>query len=93
MLGPGALVGSVHVTSRYRIDPRTDLRMLEAFYWVALRKNFHRAAEKLNTTQPAISKRIDQLETCLGDRLLVRDKRTVALTDKGGCCSRRSSVS
>jgi hypothetical protein len=36
----------VHVKSDYRTDPRTDLRTLEAFYWVALRKNFHRAAEK-----------------------------------------------
>jgi DNA-binding transcriptional LysR family regulator len=73
----------VHVTSYRRLDPRTDLRTLEAFYWVALRKNFHRAADKLNTTQPAISRRVDQLETCLGGKLLVRDKRSVALTDKG----------
>src|SRR5262245_20924757 len=69
--------------SNYRIDPRTDLRSLEAFYWVAERKNFHRAAEKLNTTQPAVSRRIDQLERCWGGKLLVRDKRSVGLTDRG----------
>jgi DNA-binding transcriptional LysR family regulator len=83
----------VHVTSNnfegHRVDPRTDLQMLEAFYWVAILKNFHRAATKLNTTQPAISRRIAQLETCLGGgkpdkgRLLVRDKRAVGLTDRG----------
>jgi DNA-binding transcriptional LysR family regulator len=39
-----------------------DLRTLEIFYWVARLGGFGRAAEKLHTTQPAVSVRIRQLE-------------------------------
>ena len=41
------------------------------------------AAAKLNTTQPAVSMRIAQLEDLLGVRLLDRDRRIVAPTPKG----------
>jgi len=60
-----------------------DLRTLSTFVWVAQLRNFHRAALKLNTTQPAVSQRIAQLEADLGVRLLVRDTRSVALTEAG----------
>ena len=39
-----------------------DLKTLEIFYWVARLGGFGRAAEKLHTTQPAVSVRIRQLE-------------------------------
>jgi DNA-binding transcriptional LysR family regulator len=60
-----------------------DLRTLETFYVVAQTGGFHRAAEKLNTTQPAVSARIAQLEQELKVRLLERDKRGSHLTAKG----------
>jgi DNA-binding transcriptional LysR family regulator len=60
-----------------------DFRMLETFMWVANLRSFRRAADKLHTTQPAVSHRIAQLESRLGVRLLDRDRRTVSLTAKG----------
>lgn len=60
-----------------------DLRNLEIFYWVAELRNFSRAAERVNTTQPAVSQRISALEAELGVRLLERSSRAVTLTAKG----------
>jgi DNA-binding transcriptional LysR family regulator len=60
-----------------------DFKALETFIWVANLKSFRRAADRLNTTQPAVSMRIAQLEQVLGLRLLERDKRLVAATPKG----------
>jgi len=60
-----------------------DLRTLETFYLVAQTGGFHRAAEKLHTTQPAVSARIAQLEQELNVRLFERDKRGSHLTTKG----------
>ncbi len=61
-----------------------DLRNLETFVWVARLSGFRLAAEKLNTTQPAISARIAQLEEDLGARLFERNAKKVQLTSKGG---------
>ncbi|EMN5127586.1 LysR family transcriptional regulator [Burkholderia contaminans] len=60
-----------------------DLRNLETFYAVAQLGGFHRAAERLHTTQPAVSARIAQLEQQLKGRLFERDKRGCFLTIKG----------
>jgi DNA-binding transcriptional LysR family regulator len=60
-----------------------DLRNLETFYAVAQLGGFHRAAERLHTTQPAVSARIAQLEQQLKGRLFERDKRGCFLTMKG----------
>jgi DNA-binding transcriptional LysR family regulator len=60
-----------------------DFKSLETFLWVANLRSFRGAAEKLNTTQPAVSMRIAQLEDLLGVRLLERDRRIVAPTPKG----------
>jgi DNA-binding transcriptional LysR family regulator len=60
-----------------------DFRSLETFMWVANLRSFRGAAEKLNTTQPAVSMRIAQLEDDLGVRLLERDRRAVSTTEKG----------
>jgi DNA-binding transcriptional LysR family regulator len=60
-----------------------DLRNLETFLWVARLGGFRLAAEKLHTTQPAISARIAALETDLGVRLLDRGPRRIVLTVKG----------
>jgi len=54
-----------------------DLRSLEVFFWVAQLRSFRAAAERLNTTQPAVSQRIAALESELGVRLLERAGRAV----------------
>ena len=60
-----------------------DFRTLETFVWVATLRSFRGAANKLNTTQPAISQRIAQLEAEFGVRLLDRKTRSVNPTAKG----------
>ncbi|OWV69675.1 LysR family transcriptional regulator [Rhizobium sp. R339] len=60
-----------------------DLRTLETFYFVAQTGGFNRAAEKLHTTQPAVSARIAQLEQDLNVRLFDRNKHGSHLTAKG----------
>jgi DNA-binding transcriptional LysR family regulator len=60
-----------------------DFRMLTTFTWVANLRSFRAAAVKLNTTQPAVSLRIAQLEQQLGVRLLERNRRLVVPTEKG----------
>lgn len=59
------------------------IKQLEAFVWLAALKNFHKTAEKLYTTQPAISSRIAALETQLAVKLFERDAGQVRLTPKG----------
>ncbi|MBP7669831.1 LysR family transcriptional regulator [Ferrovibrio sp. MS7] len=60
-----------------------DLRNLETFVWVAHLGGFRTAAEKLNTTQPAVSQRIAQLEDELAVKLFQREARGAKLTVKG----------
>ncbi|MFE1603247.1 LysR family transcriptional regulator [Methylobacterium sp. ID0610] len=60
-----------------------DLRSLEVFYWTATLCSFRRAAERLNTTQPAVSQRIAALEETFGLKLFERRARSVCLTAKG----------
>lgn len=60
-----------------------NLKFLETFVWVARLRSFSLAAEKLCTTQAAVSNRIATLERDLGVRLLERDLRNVSLTSHG----------
>ena len=60
-----------------------DFKTLETFVWVANLRSFRGAAEKLHTTQPAVSMRIAQLEEALKVPLFERDRRRVAPTEKG----------
>ena len=60
-----------------------EFKGLETFLWVAALGSFNGAAQKLNTTQPAISQRIAQLEQELGVKLLTRQNRTVTPTPAG----------
>ena len=60
-----------------------ELRHLRYFVSVAESLSFTKAAEKLNTAQPSLTRQIKDLEEELGVRLLNRTKRSVTLTDEG----------
>ncbi|MBO6521276.1 MAG: LysR family transcriptional regulator [Rhodospirillales bacterium] len=60
-----------------------NLKQLDAFLWVARLGSFSKTAEKLFTTQPAISSRIANLEDELQVDLFTRDGGEVRLTATG----------
>ena len=60
-----------------------DFRSLETFLWVVTLGSFRGAAQRLNTTQPAISQRIAQLEREMGVKLLNREHRVASPTASG----------
>jgi DNA-binding transcriptional LysR family regulator len=60
-----------------------DFKSIETFLWVVTLGSFRGAGQRLNTTQPAISQRIAQLERELGVKLLSRDHRVVSPTPSG----------
>jgi len=60
-----------------------NMRFLLTFVWVARLGSFRLTAEKLSSTQAAISSRISVLETELGVQLFQRDSRGVNLTREG----------
>lgn len=73
-----------------------DSRKLRYFAVTARLGSFTRAAEELRIAQPALSRRIREIEEELGQELLVRHGRGVRLTPVARpCCSapRRSSTS
>ena len=60
-----------------------ELRELEAFVHVAVHGSFTRAAEILDTNQPALSRLVRRLEVELHQTLLVRNGRGAATTAAG----------
>ena len=56
---------------------------LRAFLLVAETRSFHRAAETLHVSQPALSRRIQKLEQAVGSPLLERTTRSVSTTAVG----------
>jgi DNA-binding transcriptional LysR family regulator len=60
-----------------------EIAALKAFVEVADHESFSEAAQTLFLTQPAVSKRVAQLETELGTRLFDRIGRRVSLTTAG----------
>lgn len=60
-----------------------ELRHLRYFVGVAEALSFTKAAEKLHTAQPSLTRQIKDLEEELGVRLLNRTKQKVSLTDEG----------
>ena len=60
-----------------------SLAALETACWIARLGSFTAAAERLHTTQPAISARVRELESALGYNIFVRWGRGVELTVQG----------
>ncbi|PAU64583.1 LysR family transcriptional regulator [Pseudomonas sp. PIC25] len=60
-----------------------ELSQLRCFTTVAMELNFRRAAERLNMTQPPLSRQIQLLEHQLGVALFTRNTRSVTLTAAG----------
>ena len=59
------------------------LKQLEYFVALSEQRNFGRAAEKVHISQPALSVQIRELEAQLGQQLVERKAREVALTPFG----------
>jgi DNA-binding transcriptional LysR family regulator len=62
---------------------KLDVLGMEAFVSVATLRSFARAADALNVTSPALTRRLNNLESQLGVQLLERTTRSVALTAAG----------
>jgi DNA-binding transcriptional LysR family regulator len=62
---------------------RPSVYELECFVVVAEELNFSRAAQRLNLSQPPLSRQIQALEEKLGCRLFERSTRSVAMTAAG----------
>ncbi|MCW1383092.1 LysR family transcriptional regulator [Novosphingobium sp. KCTC 2891] len=62
---------------------RLALYHLETLLWIARLGTFRAAAERLNTTQPAISARVREMEERLGVALFRKEGRGMVLTARG----------
>lgn len=60
-----------------------NLERLQIFYAVALEKSFSKAAKRLKKTQSAVSQSIRLLEGEVGDKLFLRNNRSVILSEAG----------
>lgn len=60
-----------------------NFRLLHYFRIVAEEMSFTRAAQRLNMSQPPLSKHIKELETLLGVTLFLRTTRSMSLTPAG----------
>jgi LysR family nitrogen assimilation transcriptional regulator len=60
-----------------------DIRSLQSFLQVAQARSFSKASAALGVTQPALSRQIRRLEEEVGQSLLHRDGRGIALTAAG----------
>jgi len=60
-----------------------NFKQIETFLWIVRLGSFAAAAERLQTTQSAVSVRIQELEQALGVKLFDRRQRSATLTPKG----------
>jgi DNA-binding transcriptional LysR family regulator len=64
-------------------EHRMELHQVRYFLAVASTRNFTRAAEVCNVTQPALTKGVQKLEQELGGQLVYRERQLTHLTDLG----------
>lgn len=69
-----------------------NLRELEYLVALAEQRNFHRAAEVCNASQPTLSAQIRKLEEELGVTLFERSSRGLILTQAGEAAVRRARI-
>ena len=69
-----------------------EIDQVETFLAVATFGGFHRAAEALRISQPAVSARIKALEESLGVRLFSRSRGGLIVSDAGRTLDRKSVV-
>ena len=60
-----------------------DTSQIETFLAIIEYRNYSRAAESLNVTQPTVTARVKNLENELNCKLFNRDGKNVSLTDEG----------
>ena len=72
-----------------RIERRLKLRDVRVFLSVLQAGSMHKAAERLGTSQPVVSRSIADLEHALGVRLLDRSRRGVEPTQYGRAIAKR----
>ena len=72
------------ITKNYQFN--YDLKQLRAFLEVAKVKSFSKAAENLFISQPAISRKISQLEEALNCQLFIRENNTLGKTNSFSEC-------
>ena len=70
---------------------RLSSTQIESFMTLARELNFSRAAERLHITQPALTKRIQNLEETLGQVLFVRLRGGLELTESGRILQRHAT--
>ena len=67
-----------------------ETRLLHYFLAVAKFRSITKAAENLHLSQPTLSKQLMELERQIGQPLLIRGKKNIALTDAGIFLQRRA---
>lgn len=67
-----------------------DIRILQYFLAVAREESITKAAERLNMTQPPLSRQLKDLENELGKQLLIRGSKKVTLTEDGMLLKKRA---
>lgn len=60
-----------------------DLRVLKSFVTICKLGNITRASEVLFISQPALTRQLQELEDELGCKLLIRNTRSLTLTESG----------
>ena len=65
------------------IDRRIKFRHIQCFVEIEQERSLKLAADKLNLTQPAISKTLKELEDIIGASLMTRNRAGIVLTKQG----------